>query len=111
MMLDLAVALAIGLVIGVRSRIWRSRACFLSTPPTRETAIVPFLRDFVCRTMRVGALQLIAAESVHEGSRNPRPFWHTFGGGISFAERLAHQSIQMPPIARGSHEGTLRMFT
>jgi hypothetical protein len=37
----------------VHSRIWRSRACFLSTPPTRETAIVPFLRDLVCRTMRV----------------------------------------------------------
>jgi hypothetical protein len=28
----------------VHSRIWRSRDYFLSTPPTRKTAIVPFLR-------------------------------------------------------------------
>jgi hypothetical protein len=28
----------------VHSRIWRSRDYFLSTPPTRKTAVVPFLR-------------------------------------------------------------------
>src|SRR3981189_1571078 len=28
----------------VHSRIWRSRDYFLSTPPTRKAAIVPFLR-------------------------------------------------------------------
>ena len=33
-------------------------------------------------------------------------------GKSSRAGRLAYQSIQMPPIARGgSHEGALRMFT
>src|SRR5262249_20109294 len=34
----------------VRSRIWRSRDYFLSTPPTRKTAIVPLLRLIACRT-------------------------------------------------------------
>ena len=29
----------------IHSRIWRSRDYFLSTPPTRKTANVPFLRD------------------------------------------------------------------
>ena len=40
----LMLALAIGLLIGIHSRIWRSRDYFLSTLPTRKTAIVPFLR-------------------------------------------------------------------
>jgi hypothetical protein len=43
MMLDLAVALAIGLVIGFILGYGVRVACFLSTPPTGETAIVPFL--------------------------------------------------------------------
>ena len=36
----------------VHSRIWRSRDCFLSTSPTRKTAIAPFLRESVYRTTR-----------------------------------------------------------
>ena len=34
----------------VRSRIWRSRDYFLSTPPTCQTAIIPFLRLIACST-------------------------------------------------------------
>src|SRR5262249_55207912 len=36
----------------IHSRIWRSRDCFLSTSPTRKTAIAPFLRDAFYRTRR-----------------------------------------------------------
>ena len=34
----------------IHSRIWRTRDCFLSTPPTGKTAVVPFMR--VCRKAR-----------------------------------------------------------
>ena len=47
----------------VHFRIWRSRDCFLSTSPTRKTAIAPFLRDSVYRTTRAVACNHRAARA------------------------------------------------
>ena len=62
---DLTITLAIGARNWVHSRIWRSRDCFLSTSPTRKTAIAPFLRDTVYRTTRACSLQSPRGACLH----------------------------------------------